>query len=63
MTGQRGLFISLDGPGGSGKSAVAALVAARLASRGLAVRRTREPSPTPLGQIIRAPGSRFSSKL
>ena len=54
MTGQPGLFISIDGPGGSGKSTLAALVAARLARRGLAVRQTREPSPTPLGQLIRA---------
>jgi dTMP kinase len=54
MTGQRGLFVSIDGPGGSGKSTVAALVTARLARHGLAVRQTREPSPTPLGQLIRA---------
>ena len=54
MTGQPGLFISIDGPGGSGKSTLAALVAARLARRGLAARQTREPSPTPLGQLIRA---------
>jgi hypothetical protein len=54
MTGQRGLFISIDGPGGSGKSTVAALVTARLARHGRMVRQTREPSPTPLGQLIRA---------
>ncbi len=54
MTGQQGLFISIDGPGGSGKSTLAALVTARLARRGLAVHWTREPSPTPLGQLIRA---------
>ena len=54
MTGQPGLFVSIDGPGGSGKSTVAALVSAQLASRGLAVHETREPSPTPLGQLIRA---------
>jgi dTMP kinase len=54
MTGQRGLLVSIDGPGGSGKSTVAALVADRLADHGLAVHWTREPSPTPLGQLIRA---------
>ena len=54
MIGRRGLFISIDGPGGSGKSTVAALVASRLACHGLAVHQTREPSPTPLGQLIRA---------
>ena len=54
MTGQPGLFISIDGPGGSGKSKVAALVVARLVGHGLAVHETREPSPTPLGQLIRA---------
>ena len=54
MIGRRGLFISIDGPGGSGKSTVAALVASRLDRHGLAVHQTREPSPTPLGQLIRA---------
>jgi dTMP kinase len=54
MTGQPRLFISIDGPGGSGKSTVAALVVARLVGHGLAVHETREPSPTPLGQLIRA---------
>jgi dTMP kinase len=54
MTGQRGLLVSIDGPGGSGKSTVAAIAADRLADHGLAVHWTREPSPTPLGQLIRA---------
>jgi dTMP kinase len=54
MTSQQGLLVSIDGPGGSGKSTVAALVAERLAGHGLAVHWTREPSPTPLGQLIRA---------
>jgi len=54
MIGRRGLFISIDGPGGSGKSTVAALVVSRLARRELVVHQTREPSPTPLGQLIRA---------
>jgi len=54
MTGQQGLLVSIDGPGGSGKSSVAGLVASRLADHGLAVHWTREPSPTPLGQLIRA---------
>jgi dTMP kinase len=54
MTGQQGLLVSIDGPGGSGKSTLAALVASRVAGHGLAVRWTREPSPTPLGQLIRA---------
>ena len=54
MTGQQGLLVSIDGPGGSGKSTVAAIVASRLADHGLAVHWTREPSPTPLGQLIRA---------
>ena len=55
MTGGRpGLFTSIDGPGGSGKSTVAALVAKQLAARGLAVHPTTEPSPTPLGRLIRS---------
>jgi dTMP kinase len=54
MTGHRGLFVSIDGPGGSGKSTVAALVADQVTSSGLLVHRTTQPSPTPLGQLIRS---------
>ena len=54
MNGQPGLFVSFDGPGGSGKSTVVALVRTRLENRGLVVHMTSEPSPTPLGQLIRA---------
>jgi dTMP kinase len=50
----RGLFVSLDGPGGTGKTTTAALVRDQLNARGLQVRLTAEPSPTPLGQLIRA---------
>jgi dTMP kinase len=53
MTAEPGLFVSIDGPGGSGKSTLAGLVTAQLASYGLLVHPTAEPSPTPLGQLIR----------
>jgi dTMP kinase len=60
ITGRAGLFVSLDGPGGSGKSTVAALVAEQLASRRLPVHSTTEPSLTPLGQFIRASSDTYS---
>jgi dTMP kinase len=41
-------------PSRDAKSTLAALVTVRLARHGLAVRQTREPSPTPVGQLIRA---------
>jgi dTMP kinase len=50
----RGIFVSLDGPGGAGKSAIATLVCGQLAACGLLVHATAEPSSTPLGQMIRA---------
>jgi dTMP kinase len=50
----RGIFVSLDGPGGAGKSTTAALVCGQLARRGLQVFPTAEPSSTPLGKMIRA---------
>lgn len=53
MTGPSGLLVSIDGPGGSGKSTVADVVVSQLTSRGLPVHPTIEPSPTPLGQLIR----------
>jgi dTMP kinase len=54
MTARPGLFVTIDGPGGSGKSTVAALITQQLAKRGLPVHATTEPSPTPLGALIRA---------
>ncbi|MCW2934364.1 MAG: thymidylate kinase [Actinomycetia bacterium] len=54
MTGRAPVFASIDGPGGSGKSTVAGLVMEQLTRRGVAVHLTAEPSPTPLGKLIRA---------
>lgn len=48
------MFVSLDGPGGAGKSTAAALICQQLADCGLRVYATTEPSPTPLGDLIRA---------
>jgi dTMP kinase len=50
----RGIFVSIDGPGGAGKSAIAALAREQLTARGLRVHATAEPSRTPLGEMIRA---------
>jgi len=49
-----GLFVSVDGPGGVGKSTVCAAAAGLLTGQGMRVHLTREPSPTPLGELIRA---------
>jgi dTMP kinase len=48
-----GLFVSIDGPGGVGKSTVTAAVAELLRAEGTAVCQTREPSEGPLGQLAR----------
>lgn len=49
-----GLFVTIDGPNGSGKTSLAAEAAAALNQRGYAVHRTEQPSPTPLGDSVRA---------
>lgn len=49
-----GLFVSIDGPGGSGKSRTAALAREQLTALGLPVHATTEPSRTTLGNLIRA---------
>lgn len=54
MNGEAGILVSIDGPGGSGKSTVAAITAEMLIGHGLAVHETTEPSRTPLGELIRA---------
>ncbi|WP_241986767.1 dTMP kinase [Cryobacterium fucosi] len=48
-----GLFITLEGGDGSGKSTQAQLLADWLAGRGRTVLRTREPGGTPVGVLIR----------
>jgi dTMP kinase len=50
---KRGLFITLEGPEGCGKSTQAARLAARLRAAGCEVVTTREPGGTPLGEGIR----------
>ncbi len=49
----RGRYIALEGGDGSGKSTVAAALAARLRARGVEVVTVREPGGTPLGEAIR----------
>jgi dTMP kinase len=49
----RGKFITLEGIEGAGKSTVAKYVAEWLTGRGIAVRLTREPGGTPLGERVR----------
>jgi dTMP kinase len=49
-----GILITIDGPGGVGKSTVAQLVATALDDRAVPVHATVEPTRTPLGEHIRA---------
>lgn len=53
-TPARGLFITLEGPDGSGKSSLLPRLAARLAGGGCDIVTTREPGSTPLGERIRS---------
>ena len=48
-----GLFITLEGPDGSGKSSLLARLAAVLAAGGCDVVATREPGSTPFGEQVR----------
>jgi dTMP kinase len=50
---RRGLFITLEGGEGAGKSTQAAALTERLEAEGVHVVRTREPGGTPLGERLR----------
>ncbi len=50
---RRGVFITLEGPDGSGKSSLLQSLATALRERGCDVVATREPGSTPLGEQVR----------
>lgn len=49
----KGLFISMEGPDGAGKSTQARLLKSRLEDCGMEVILTREPGGTPIGEEVR----------
>lgn len=53
MNDRRGLFISIEGPDGSGKTSQAERLAHALEAAGVAVRLSREPGGTAAGERIR----------
>jgi len=48
------MFITIEGPEGSGKTSVMNVVVAKLLAEGYPIVRTREPGGTPIAELIRA---------
>lgn len=57
-----GFFLTLDGPGGVGKSTVVGEVRGLLAARDAPALATTEPSRTPLGELLRASTGRYKGR-
>ena len=51
---ERGLLVTIEGPNGAGKTSLALAVAAHLGAAGESIHCTRQPSPSPLGDTVRA---------
>ncbi len=54
-----GLLVSIDGPGGVGKSTLTTQLAAQLTRNGVPAHATTEPSPSPLGDFTRHAPDRY----
>lgn len=50
----RGILVSIDGPGGAGKTTVTSHLAALLTGRGIPIHTTAEPSSGPIGHLARS---------
>lgn len=53
MSSTPGLFVTIDGPSGIGKTTVTSLLGRQFTARGRQVLGTREPTDTPLGNLAR----------
>jgi len=54
-----GLLVSIDGPGGVGKSTLTSQLAVQLTRRGVSAHATAEPSGSPLGDFARHAPERY----
>jgi dTMP kinase len=57
-----GMLVTIDGPNGSGKTALTTAVGEHLRSKGELVHETRQPSPTAFGDQVRSAEPQFSGR-
>ena len=60
---EKGLFITIEGPNGVGKSSVISTIVEKLKNDGIVLNQTREPTDSPLGDFVRNSEEKYKGEI